>query len=286
MRGMPRELLLLQNSVCLCMSLPAVWLTLCLCTLPIMRKISEIMTLSKKKKKKKSFSYHHDDISFIFISLLRKFIGKSTDIQGRSPTSYAACILSCVMASMADHTRGNAHKQNASTIFCALCGISHIYFHAQTAYIRTWQIMAILVAGKTWIPPIWIPCQDKNDAGSGISVVYLWADHINDLYRHLHHLILPFHITFWPMLGQRIDVSSWVYCSLDASMTSNFGSKWTFPMNQILHFHLICSILQCEFSYLWGIMNEWKQVSSLLLDCLGPPFILLTTKIPIRLVFF
>ena len=40
---------------------------------------------------------------------------------------------------------------------------------------------------KTWRPPIWAPCWDKNGAGSGISLVYLWQ-----------YYLLNFHsICFW-----------------------------------------------------------------------------------------
>ena len=55
---------------------------------------------------------------------------------------------------------------------------THVYLHAQTTAdvgdIRTWQTVVILITGKTWRPPIWAPCPDKNGASSGISLVYMW----------------------------------------------------------------------------------------------------------------
>ena len=48
----------------------------------------------------------------------------------------------------------------------------------------TWWTAVISITGKpedpqferkTWRPPIWAPCQEKNGAGSGISSVFLWC---------------------------------------------------------------------------------------------------------------
>ena len=56
---------------------------------------------------------------------------------------------------------------------------THVYLHAQTAVdagdIRMWRTTVILITGKTRRPPIWTPCRHQDDAGSGISRVYLWV---------------------------------------------------------------------------------------------------------------
>ena len=54
----------------------------------------------------------------------------------------------------------------------APCSVSRMFiFTPRPQYIRIWQTTVILVMG---IPLIWAPCWDKNGAGSGISLVYLW----------------------------------------------------------------------------------------------------------------
>ena len=55
------------------------------------------------------------------------------------------------------------------------CSISRLFtFTLRPQYIRTWRITVILIAEKTWIPPIWAPCWDKDGTGSGTSGLYLW----------------------------------------------------------------------------------------------------------------
>ena len=53
-----------------------------------------------------------------------------------------------------------------------------VYLHAQTTVdagdIRTWRTTVILMTGKTQRPQIWAPCRNKDGAGSGISLAYLW----------------------------------------------------------------------------------------------------------------
>ena len=61
----------------------------------------------------------------------------------------------------------------------ALCSISHVYFHAQTAVYMYLMNHGYFDSGKTQRPPIWAPFRYKNGAGSGISLVYLWCSHIN-----------------------------------------------------------------------------------------------------------
>ena len=46
--------------------------------------------------------------------------------------------------------------------------------HAVRRLTRSDRITVILITGKTRIPPIGAPCQDKGGAGSGISGLYLW----------------------------------------------------------------------------------------------------------------
>ena len=68
------------------------------------------------------------------------------------------------------------HMQNANEM-CprSSCGVSHVFIvMLRPHYIRIWWITVILIVGKTRIPPIGAPCRDKNGAGSGISLVYLW----------------------------------------------------------------------------------------------------------------
>ena len=75
------------------------------------------------------------------------------------------------------HTKTNAiqmHPRSSHAVQRFMC----VYIHAQTAVdagdIRTWRITVILITGITQRPPIWAPCRDKNGAGFGISLEYLW----------------------------------------------------------------------------------------------------------------
>ena len=76
------------------------------------------------------------------------------------------------------HAKTNTKQMRPRSSHTVRC-FTHVYLHAQTAVdegdIRTRWTTVILIAGKTWRPPIWAPCQDKNGAGSGISPVYLWV---------------------------------------------------------------------------------------------------------------
>ena len=63
----------------------------------------------------------------------------------------------------------------------AVCGLSRMFiFRLRPHYIPTWRITVILIAGKIWIPPIGVPCWDKDGAGSGISGLYLWVGECKD----------------------------------------------------------------------------------------------------------
>ena len=53
--------------------------------------------------------------------------------------------------------------------------------------IRTLQITVILITGKTRIFLICTPCQDKNGAGSGISLVNLWFLYNSEQWPGQHH---------------------------------------------------------------------------------------------------
>ena len=52
-----------------------------------------------------------------------------------------------------------------------------VYLQAQTAVdaddICTWRTTVILITGKAGRPSIWAPCQNKNGAASGISLIYV-----------------------------------------------------------------------------------------------------------------
>ena len=50
-------------------------------------------------------------------------------------------------------------------------------FTLKPQYVRTWQITVILIRGKTWIPPLWTLCRNKDGAGCRISGLYLWSKH-------------------------------------------------------------------------------------------------------------
>ena len=70
----------------------------------------------------------------------------------------------------------------------ALCGISHVFvFTLRSQDIRTLQITVILITGKTRIFLICAPCQDKNGAGSGISLVNLWFLYNSEQWPGQHH---------------------------------------------------------------------------------------------------
>ena len=73
-------------------------------------------------------------------------------------------------------TRGNKRKQNASMI-SAYCAAFHTCLFSCSDR-STWapdeSRFFFLYVRKTRIPPIWAPCRNKDDAGSGISGVYLW----------------------------------------------------------------------------------------------------------------
>ena len=114
--------------------------------------------------------------------------GEVTDISERSQTSYTApCngIVSHVGSNwgslrflLITHAKTNTkqmHPRSLYVIRCFMC----VYLHTQIAVdagdIRTWWATIILITGKTWRPPIWAPYQDKNGAGSGISLEYLWV---------------------------------------------------------------------------------------------------------------
>ena len=81
-----------------------------------------------------------------------------------------------VFGVFADHTRRNKRKQNGSTIFahCAALYASCSDRTEDAGSKRTWRTRVILISGKTWKPPIWAPCRDKDGTGSGISGLYLW----------------------------------------------------------------------------------------------------------------
>ena len=58
-----------------------------------------------------------------------------------------------------------------------LCGISCVFiFMLRPQYIRIWPNAVILIVGNPHTPNL-SPCQDKNGAGSGISLVYVWCIH-------------------------------------------------------------------------------------------------------------
>ena len=70
-------------------------------------------------------------------------------------------------------TRKNNRETNASTIF-----MLRAVFHTQTAVDASdtctrWT--TVIFTGKTWLLQIWAPGREQNGAGSGISLVYLWA---------------------------------------------------------------------------------------------------------------
>ena len=71
-------------------------------------------------------------------------------------------------------------KQMCSLNLCAPCSVLCMlnYLHAQTVVdvgdIYNRGTTVILITGKIRRLPIWVPCRDKNGAGCGISLVYLW----------------------------------------------------------------------------------------------------------------
>ena len=114
--------------------------------------------------------------------ILHYFSESTTDVQGRSQTLYTTLCNGLVshwaqIGGIADHTHThkNKCKQMRPRSSCtAVRHFTHVYHHAQTAVdagdICTWWTTVIFITGKTWIPPLWAPCRDKNGAGSGISL--------------------------------------------------------------------------------------------------------------------
>ena len=60
---------------------------------------------------------------------------------------------------------------------CAVRPLTRFNLHAQTAVDADDLLTGILITGKTQRSPIWVPCRDRNGAGSGIFRVYLWEEH-------------------------------------------------------------------------------------------------------------
>ena len=61
-----------------------------------------------------------------------------------------------------DHTRRNKHKQNVFRIFaCHVAFHMLTLIHPQIAVHRHLSNHCYFDPKKTWIPPIWAPCQDK-----------------------------------------------------------------------------------------------------------------------------
>ena len=86
------------------------------------------------------------------------------------------------------HTETHANKMNPQS--SRRVAFHTLIFTLRPQYISTWQITVILIVGKTRIPQIWVPCQDKNGAGSGISFVCLWHNHISlTLGRQMDYII-------------------------------------------------------------------------------------------------
>ena len=71
----------------------------------------------------------------------------------------------------ADHRRENKHRTNAFMIM-ALCGVFCVCLHTQTT-VNAGNIPWLFYR-KNPADPQFEPCRDKDDAGSGISGVYLW----------------------------------------------------------------------------------------------------------------
>ena len=72
------------------------------------------------------------------------------------------------------HTCGNSTNKMRPWFSRTAHGISCVFiFILGSQIICAWQITVILIAGKTQIPSIWAPCQNKDGAGSGTSGLYL-----------------------------------------------------------------------------------------------------------------
>ena len=119
----------------------------------------------------------------------------TTDIQGRFQTSYTTPYNGAISHGAkigvfgllpTTHVETNANKMRPQ-----LCAA----FHA-SQYIHTWRITVILIMGKTRRPPIWALCWDKNGAGSGISLVYLWKWHTMHPNKRRENL-MQFHPNVW-----------------------------------------------------------------------------------------
>ena len=83
-----------------------------------------------------------------------------------------------VLRVFADHTRKRKRKANALTIFALLRLLAYDGFYAQPAVhainLRTWWTTIIFITGKTRRPLNWALCRDQDDAGSGISFLYIY----------------------------------------------------------------------------------------------------------------
>ena len=108
---------------------------------------------------------------------------QATDIQGRSQTSYIVPFYGVVSHGLKLGVFGflpTTHsKTNASTIFTHRAAFyTCLSSHSDRSRCR-WHTHLMnhgyFDYRKTQRPPIWTPCRDKNGAGSGISLVYLWS---------------------------------------------------------------------------------------------------------------
>ena len=72
------------------------------------------------------------------------------------------------------HTDTNTNKMRPRSSR-TMRHVMRVYLFAQTTVNMhlIWQIMLILIVGKTQIPPAWATCQDENGTRSGISIVDL-----------------------------------------------------------------------------------------------------------------
>ena len=107
-----------------------------------------------------------------------------TDIQGRSHLVYLP--MKWHRQPCGSHWRSlgfcwpHRHKQTQNKYvhnLCAPCRVLCVCIF--TLRLQQMQVTyapnKVILTGKNWKPPIWAPCQDKNDAGSGIFFVYLWC---------------------------------------------------------------------------------------------------------------
>ena len=102
-------------------------------------------------------------------------------IKGRSQTSYIALCNGVIshwaqiggLRVFANHTRKHKRKNNITiTIFAHrvafyACSSSRMQVTYESAQV-------FFIAVKTRRPPLWAPCRNRNGAGSGIFLVYLW----------------------------------------------------------------------------------------------------------------